>query len=115
MSFDDLLKALHQEYLSSLPQKIVTIEAQLAAGNVAELRESFHKLKGTGRTYGLPEISELAAAMEEICKNTPNKAAIAVVPALEIMRDIHATRLQQKEFPLGIDSRFLQVRQLLQK
>jgi len=114
VSFDDLLKSLHQEYLSSLPGKIISIREQMRAGDPSELREAFHKLKGTGRTYGLPEISELAAAVEEICMDTPANAVTAVGHALEIMHDIHTLRLQHKVFPLDSDPRFALIRKLLQ-
>ena len=114
MSFDDLLKSLHQEYLSSLPNKIGTIREQMQTANPSELRESFHKLKGTGRTYGMPEVSELAAVVEEICSDYPSRAVTAVGHALEILHDIHAVRLQHKEFPLESDTRFTLIRKLLQ-
>lgn len=114
MSFDDLLKTLHQEYLSSLPIKISSIQNQMQVGDPSELRESFHKLKGTGRTYGLPEVSELAAVVEEICIDYPPKAVAAVGLALDILREIHTARLSGKPFALEVDERFNQIRKLLQ-
>lgn len=114
MSFEDLLKSLQQEYLASLPSKIESLRAQVSAANVNDLRESFHKLKGTGRTYGMPEVSELSAAVEEICIDYPTHAATAAGHALEILVDIHASRAQGREFSLGADARFQAIRKLLQ-
>ncbi len=73
MNFDELLKSLHKEYLTSLPSKIDSIAQQAIKGSAAELRESFHKLKGTGRTYGMPEVSELATLVEDLCAEFPKK------------------------------------------
>lgn len=114
MSFEDLLKSLQQEYLQSLPKKIESIRAQLSTGDVNELRESFHKLKGTGRTYGMPEVSELAAVVEEICYDYPKNAATAGGHALDILKDVHAARAQGQQYDLSQDSRFQAIRKLLQ-
>lgn len=114
MSFDDLLKSLQQDYLSSLPQKIELIRKQVAETSVSDLRESFHKLKGTGRTYGIPEVSELAAAVEEICIDYPQHAVTAAGHALLLLVEIHSTRKQNQVVSLDNDSRFLAIRKLLQ-
>jgi HPt (histidine-containing phosphotransfer) domain-containing protein len=114
VNFDELLKTLHQDYLSSLPKKIVTIRDQIMAGQAGDLRESFHKLKGTGRTYGMPEVSDLSAVVEEVCLDNPAKAATAAGHALEILQDIYTARTQGRSHDLEGDPRFLSVRKLLQ-
>lgn len=114
MSFEELLKNLQAEYLSSLPAKIANIREQLSKGDPVAMRESFHKLKGTGRTYGLPEVSELAAAVEEICAKHVNHASTAVQHALGLLEEIHSVRVKRQEFPLENDSRFQAIRKLLQ-
>lgn len=114
MNFDELLKSLHRDYLASLPQKMALIRDQLNKGDVNELRESFHKLKGTGRTYGLPEVSELAAAVEEICKDLPQEALAAADRALRLMQDIQVTRSAGQEFHIARDTRFIEIQKILQ-
>lgn len=114
MNFDDLLKTLHQDYLLALPKKIVLIGEQVKAGNGQELRESFHKLKGTGRTYGMPEVSDLAAVVEQVCLNYPKHAVTAAGHALEILRDIHLCRSQSRAHALESDARFSLIQKLLQ-
>ena len=54
------LGQLIDSYLKSLPEKILVIASQVQAKETGNVRESFHKLKGTGKTYGFPEVSELA-------------------------------------------------------
>lgn len=112
MSFDELLKNLQRDYLHSLPEKISTIQAQIQEGDAVVLRTSFHKLKGTGKTYGIPEISELAAHVETICQGQPEKAAPAAREAILILRDIHSARENNLEFKLGSDPRFKRIRAL---
>jgi HPt (histidine-containing phosphotransfer) domain-containing protein len=114
VNFDELLKTLHQDYLSSLPKKIVSIREQIQAGNPSDLRESFHKLKGTGRTYGMPEVSELSAVVEEVCSDYPQNAVTAAGHALGILQDIHAARVSGKHHDVEADPRFALIRKLLQ-
>lgn len=112
MSFDEMLKNLQRDYLHSLPEKISTIQQQIQEGDAVVLRASFHKLKGTGKTYGIPEISELAAEVEDICQGRPLSAAPAAREAVLILRDIHSARQSNHEFKLSSDPRFKKIRTL---
>lgn len=113
MSFEDLLKSLQKDYLASLPEKVVKIRQQIDAASAADLRESFHKLKGTGRTYGLPEVSELAAAVESVCLARPNEAVVAATHAIALLESIHAAHSGSGAFSLQQDPRFAEIRKLL--
>lgn len=106
MSMNDMLKELQKDYLQSLPEKIADIRAHIKAGAVSELEMAFHKLKGTGKTYGIPEISELAAAVEHICHDKPAKAGTAASQAVAILSDIHSARKSNGQFQLETDPRF---------
>lgn len=113
--FEDMLKSLQKDYLASLPQKIAVIRAQIAdvgAGSTttAALRESFHKLKGTGTTYGLPEVSELAEVVEDICSTSPVEAVNAATQAAGILEDIFAAHSRSLAFNLHLDPRFQAIR-----
>ncbi len=67
MSLQGLLEELRLEYLASIPEKIQNIE-KLSSENSWELLETeFHKLKGTGKTYGLSDVTLLGAVAEELC------------------------------------------------
>ena len=113
MSFEELLKNLHHEYLASLPGKIGSIEQLLLRPDAAALREAFHKLKGTGTTYGVPEVSELAAVVETVCSTVPERAVTAAGQATALLKEIHQHRSQQRAFDLQSDPRFASVRDLL--
>lgn len=112
MSFEDLLKSLQRDYLASLPEKVVNIRAQIDAAAVADLRESFHKLKGTGRTYGLPDVSLLAETVEGICIHRPVEAVKACTVATGILEDIYSVHSRGEVFQLQADARFAQIRAL---
>jgi HPt (histidine-containing phosphotransfer) domain-containing protein len=106
MSLNDMLKGLQKDYLQSLPEKISVIRRHIEAGSAPDLEMAWHKLKGTGKTYGIPEISELAAAVELICHDQPAKAGPVATKALDILADIHSARAAEREFALGEDPRF---------
>ncbi len=106
MSFEEMLKNLRRDYLESMPEKISNIKKQINDGTPATLRDSFHKLKGTGKTYGIPEISELAAKVENICVETPDQAGKAARQAVAILADITSARKSDLEFKLSSDPRF---------
>lgn len=114
VSFEELLKTLRAEYLASLPQKVDLIKKQIATGSKLEIRDSFHKLKGTGRTYGLPEVSELAEVTEAICMEKADQSETAAEQAVAILQEIYTARQQGQAFALEQDPRFQLIRKLLQ-
>lgn len=106
MSFEKMMEELRREYVGSIPQKIKDIEAHLAAGDTATLRDDFHKLKGTGKTYGIPEISELGEAVEKICLRKPEAIPTVIPNALSLLHAIHTSRLAGQPFALAGNSIF---------
>ena len=115
MSFEEMLKSLQREYLASIPEKIQIIEMQIAKQDAANLRESFHKLKGTGRTYGLPEVSELGALVEQICLEHPVNSFKAGTIAIGILRDVHNARSAGTPYDFVRDTRIGDLQKLLPK
>lgn len=110
--FEEMLKSLQQDYLASIPEKIKDVERCVAAADTSAIREAFHKLKGTGKTYGLPEISDLGAAVENICIERPQAAISAATLAVALMREIHKARIAQSAFALESDARMQQLLKL---
>lgn len=105
-NLDDLMKELRADYIASLPQKIAAIEDHFKAKNVPLLRDDFHKLKGTGKTYGLPEISYLGEHLEKICLERPNEISKAVPLALQILNEIYEARKSNRGYSLNVLERF---------
>ncbi|HUF50480.1 MAG TPA: Hpt domain-containing protein [Longimicrobiales bacterium] len=57
-------------YRSALPARIAELEAARArlavdAGAVTDMRRIAHALRGSGGTYGFPDVSAAAAAVED--------------------------------------------------
>jgi len=69
--FSELLSELKQDYLVAFPQKIEKIKSLLENENWTDLAEEYHKLKGTGKTYGFPEVSVLCEQLELLARQTP--------------------------------------------
>jgi hypothetical protein len=115
MSFAALMEQLKLEYIQSLPEKIDTIQFHIKQQYASHLREDFHKLKGTGLTYGLPEISTLAQTVEAICLAQPEQSVQAATEALPILRDIYQSRARDSTHPLESDPRFHSISDQLQK
>ena len=103
---------LRQEYISELPMKIEEIRAHLDANDLLTLQDDFHKLKGTGKTYGIPEISDLGEVTETICQENPESALEAVLKALEILDRIYQERSNSKAYPIGKDDGFVHLKSL---
>jgi HPt (histidine-containing phosphotransfer) domain-containing protein len=115
MSFEEMLKSLQREYLASIPEKIKVIEGQMAASNLSDFRESFHKLKGTGRTYGMPEVSEVGALVEAVCLAHPVNAFKAGVIAIAILHDVFAAHTGPSPYSFVQDPRIGELQKLLPK
>ena len=110
-----MLKSLQVDYINAIPAKIISINSQIQAKDVSAVRESFHKFKGTGKTYGLPEVSELAEIIERLCIHQPSVALGAASQAVTIFEDIYKARKAQSSFSLNEDPRYKDIRNLLQK
>jgi hypothetical protein len=78
----------------------------LSVNDYRTLRDEFHKLKGTGKTYGLPEVTELCEICEVICRDKPKHVQTAIPAALELLMAIFVTRAEGKMHILTGDPAF---------
>lgn len=101
-SLDDVIRELQIGYVQELPQKVKKILAHQEAGQMDLLGADFHRLKGTGATYGLPELSELAEIMVKICERRPSALPWVVPLATELIHKIHEKR--EKDQPCQIQT-----------
>ncbi|MDX8409557.1 MAG: PAS domain S-box protein, partial [Mariprofundales bacterium] len=63
-ALDEGVLELLPGYLSNQRQRLNEMEQALAAGDFNTIRIAGHSIKGTGSSYGLPQISALGAAIE---------------------------------------------------
>jgi HPt (histidine-containing phosphotransfer) domain-containing protein len=106
MSIQDVLAGLQKTYLASMPEKIALIQSLHAAGDLEKLETEYHKLKGTGRTYGLPEFTQLGATLERICEVSPDSLSQAVPLSLSLMTRMRDARVQGSQVAIENESEF---------
>lgn len=91
-SLEQMMAELKLEYLQGMTSRIEKIRASLLALNLAELINEFHKLKGTGKTYGFLHLTEIGESMETYLKNCEKENvaldAKAVETSLSWMQEI---------------------------
>ena len=69
---DEKYAALVTQYVGSLPDKWAALERAMNAGRagdasaLAEAREIAHRIRGTGGCYGLRDLSEAAAVLDDL-------------------------------------------------
>jgi diguanylate cyclase (GGDEF)-like protein len=87
---DDAFLELQREYLEELPARLDELRSDAAtfrtgqAGASAALKTRFHRLAGSGGSYGFPEISEIARATEQwLAMSPPPTEAAKVDDAIE--------------------------------
>lgn len=63
-----IMEELKTEYVASLPLKRSLVHSLWEQNQLSQLEDEFHKMKGTGQTYGVQEISDLGRLFEGIAK-----------------------------------------------
>jgi HPt (histidine-containing phosphotransfer) domain-containing protein len=106
MSIQDVIAGLQKTYLASMPEKIALIDSLFKSGDLEKLETEYHKLKGTGRTYGLPEFTDLGATLERICEIDPSSLAQAVPLSLELMARMRDARVHGASVDLANEPNF---------
>ena len=64
IKLSQVLAELKAEYLKGLPGKIEHLRDLTHKHDWHSLSEEYHKLKGTGKTYGFPEVSTFCEKLE---------------------------------------------------
>lgn len=101
--FKKMLLDMKQDYLVALPKRIILIRDLTDKENWKDLNEEFHKLKGTGKTYGFPEISIVCEILETLSgkDRVPSPDVFKKVP--DLFERMYQTYLQNQPFPLEQD------------
>lgn len=94
---DSLIQELRGDYLKSFPEKIARLNQLYTDNNRAGLENEFHKIKGTGKTYGVPEMSVVAGHMETICRHNVDILNRCFPKAIEVIKEI------EQAYKVGLD------------
>jgi diguanylate cyclase (GGDEF)-like protein len=103
-ALDDTMLALQREYLAEFPERLEELRDDIAAFRAlrpdaaASLRTRFHRLAGSGGSYGFPEISVVAHDMEQWMATKP---APGEAPRLDEAVDRLATLFRQAQARIG--------------
>jgi HPt (histidine-containing phosphotransfer) domain-containing protein len=103
IKLSQLLSELKQEYISAFPAKIERLKTLTLSQDWAALSEEYHKLKGNGKTYGLPEISVLCEQMEYLTLNKDLQKTMLFEHALTLLERMHACYVSGDSFDLEKD------------
>ena len=98
MIIEDLMKQLKLDYIETLPEKRGRIALLFQKNQLEELETEFHKMKGTGKTYGLPEVSLLGELLEKICMQAPGALTEAIPVCLKFIDEIFKFRKLDQAF-----------------
>jgi HPt (histidine-containing phosphotransfer) domain-containing protein len=77
---DEAYRDLQRVYLSELPKALADLRRDIEAFRrgddvTSALKTGFHRLAGSGGSYGFPEISEIARVAEHLVGSSPPPAA----------------------------------------
>ena len=105
--YSSLIAELQVDYVASFPNKIATLNNFYRQKDWSSLELEFHKLKGTGTTYGVPEISKICKEMERICRDSPQAIPEVFSHCVSLIEDIEKIYSDKKEsFALESDKRY---------
>jgi Hpt domain len=113
-SLAEVLAGLQKSYLAAIPEKIVNLEALFKASELVKLETEYHKLKGTGRTYGLPEVTEIGAVLERICQLDPGNLATAVPLSLTLLAKMRDHRTAGQPYVLDGELEFIALNKIVE-
>ena len=71
----DMLEIV-REFAEEAPARAAELETQLEDGDLDRLRTLAHQLKGAGGGYGFPQVTELAAELEQSLKQGMDVAVV---------------------------------------
>ena len=95
-----VLQELKTDYLKKFPEKIQQIKTLTQDKNWEGLEEAFHKLKGTGKTYGFPEVSIVCEKLEFLAQQKIHHTPALYENASLLLEKMLQTYLKNESFNL---------------
>ncbi len=109
---NDLFIELKQEYLESFDEKIESIMAFWFRRDMKNLKNEFHKIKGTGKTYGVHEATVIAEILEDLCDADSPKLGLGIMIFLETLRHIRHQHESKSTLDLDSQTGFIALKRL---
>ena len=111
-SYKQMMAELRTEYLQSFKEKFQIMTDLFDQKEWHSLELEFHKLKGTGTTYGVPEVSALCEQLERICRENEQIEKELLSQAIELLTAIRGKYLEGKNFDLETNNHFQNIKKL---
>lgn len=96
-----LFAELKGEYLDTFPEKIKSIETFWQKRDRKNLQNEYHKIKGTGSTYGAEELSTIADIMEELCERDSQHLGMSIMISLDAFQKV--CHHHRKNIPIDLN------------
>lgn len=98
-----VLSELKKDYLKAFPKKIELLKRLTESKNWEALMHEYHKLKGTGKTYGFPDVSVISEKMEGFAKNPDSRKTILFDQAVVLLQRMYEAYSEEKTLNLKTD------------
>jgi len=85
ISDDPRFIQMQQQFYAELPQRIADLQQAWQQQAWPTLQRHAHQLKGVGSSFGLPQLTELAARIERATQNHQYQEAGALIPELHAL------------------------------
>jgi HPt (histidine-containing phosphotransfer) domain-containing protein len=92
---DGAYRELQREYLEEVPKAFAELRALIESFRRGDpvlpaLRIGFHRLAGSGGSYGFPEISQIARAAEQLASSASPDQAVGLEEAVRQLEAVRA-------------------------
>jgi HPt (histidine-containing phosphotransfer) domain-containing protein len=105
----EAFEALRKKYLNGIPEKILNIRKMITTNETHLLQQEFHKIKGSGKTYGYPDVTLIAFHIDKHCKmGNPNMFVLAE-KACVLLQKIYDSHTTQQSYDLQNDPLFKEI------
>lgn len=109
---NELFSELKAEYLDTFPEKIAAIEKLWQAKNRRAMEDEFHKMKGTGTTYGVEAVTKVAELMEAMCYQGHPNLGMGVLISLELFQKVREHAARNAAYDVDRDNLFKTLRKM---
>ena|SRR5581483_4686376 len=94
-----ILQKLLAQYIENLPRHVANITQAVENADLLELKRLLHQLKGSGASYGFPQITQLARTAEAaVIESAPLEQVIVDVQSLiEQVRSVQGYELAREK------------------
>ncbi len=107
------MKQLKKDYIESLQVKRSKISDLYQQQKLVELETEFHKMKGSGKTYGLAEVSIFGEILEAICIACPEQLPKAMPVAIVLIDETYRLQNLEQSFDIEKSNEYLFLKSIL--